>query len=164
MNALTPQLLIDRAEISDLLSRYATAVDTRNWPLFRSCFTDDVVCDATSVSPGLLHRGIEKLLASVQQSVEGLDATQHIITNHTYDIHGDKAKCSSYLHAQHVFRNSFGGGHHTLAGYYDYDMVRTPEGWKIKSYRLTITWGTGDGAVWGLGRERASNKNKKSNG
>ena len=32
------QLLLDRAEISDVQLRYATGLDSRDWPLFRSCF------------------------------------------------------------------------------------------------------------------------------
>lgn len=158
MSALTLQLLIDRAEISDVFSRYAVGIDTRDWALWRTCFTEDVELDATSVFPGLVHHGIDQLVAGTKQAVEGLDATQHIITNHTHDIQGDTAKCTSYLHAQHVYRNNFGGGHHILAGYYKYDMVRTRDGWKIKKYSLTITWGTGDGAVWSLAQERLKNK------
>jgi len=36
------QFLLDRAAISDVLIRYATGVDTRDWPLLRSCFTDEI--------------------------------------------------------------------------------------------------------------------------
>jgi hypothetical protein len=43
------QLLLDRAEISDVQLRYATGLDSRDWPLFRSCFTDEVETDFTSV-------------------------------------------------------------------------------------------------------------------
>jgi len=35
------QLLLDRAEISDVQLRYATGLDSRDWPLFRSCFTNE---------------------------------------------------------------------------------------------------------------------------
>jgi hypothetical protein len=41
------QLLLDRAEISDVQLRYATGLDSRNWPLFRSCFTRKT-CSATT--------------------------------------------------------------------------------------------------------------------
>ncbi len=36
------QLLIDRAEIGDVQLRYATGLDSRDWTLFRSCFTDEI--------------------------------------------------------------------------------------------------------------------------
>ncbi len=31
--------LVDRAEISDVVHRYATAIDRRDWALLESCFT-----------------------------------------------------------------------------------------------------------------------------
>ena len=34
------QRLIDRQEIADLCARYTFALDTRDWALFESCFTD----------------------------------------------------------------------------------------------------------------------------
>jgi len=35
------QFLLDRVAISDVQLRYATSVDTRDWPLLRTCFTDE---------------------------------------------------------------------------------------------------------------------------
>ena len=40
---LTLREMSDRMEIQDLLVRYAHAVDTRDWPLFRELFTADAV-------------------------------------------------------------------------------------------------------------------------
>jgi 3-phenylpropionate/cinnamic acid dioxygenase small subunit len=37
--------LEDTVAVTDVLIRYATAVDTRNWDLFRSCFTPEAVAD-----------------------------------------------------------------------------------------------------------------------
>ena len=35
----------DRQDIFDLLVRYATGIDRRDWPLFRTVFTDDCQLD-----------------------------------------------------------------------------------------------------------------------
>ena len=43
------QTLIDRAEITDLLTRYARAVDRQDWELFRTVFTPDAHIDYTQV-------------------------------------------------------------------------------------------------------------------
>ena len=40
--------LADRLEIGDLITRYATAVDRRDWDLYRSVFTTDAEIDYTS--------------------------------------------------------------------------------------------------------------------
>ena len=148
------QDLSDRAEISDVFSRYATGIDTRNWELWRTCFTDDVVVETPTVRDGFFAKGADQLVAMCKADVEGLDATQHIITNHNINLNGDTAHCTSYLHAQHVLRGEHSGGHLILAGYYTYDMVRTPDGWKIKKYSLTITWGSGDASVWASAKAR----------
>ncbi|MDQ3145604.1 MAG: nuclear transport factor 2 family protein, partial [Actinomycetota bacterium] len=39
--ALTDGELADRLEIDDLLTRYAVAIDTKDWGLLATCFTPD---------------------------------------------------------------------------------------------------------------------------
>src|SRR5258707_11172184 len=46
------QMLLDKAEIRDVQLRYATGLDTRNWALFQSCFTDEFDADLTCVRRG----------------------------------------------------------------------------------------------------------------
>jgi hypothetical protein len=57
------QLLIDRLEIDDLLTRYTVALDTREWDLLATVFTPDATIDYTS-SP---HR-VLRLAAPARQS------------------------------------------------------------------------------------------------
>lgn len=38
-------LLEDKSEIGEVLIRYATGIDQRDWDLFRTCWTPDVVAD-----------------------------------------------------------------------------------------------------------------------
>jgi len=154
MSEITVQTLLDRAAISDVLHNYAMAVDTRNWDLFRSCFTDDVEADFSSLWPGAVFHGGDAWAAQAAGIIDGLDATQHIITNHSHDIDGDTAHSTAYLHAQHVFKNDFGGDQCVVAGYYTYDMVRTSDGWKIKKYDLKVTWGSGNSSVFDLAAAR----------
>ena len=42
-----------RGDIAEVLVRYATGIDRRDWTLFRTCFTDD--CDADYGDIGTLH-------------------------------------------------------------------------------------------------------------
>ncbi len=158
MTDLTPQILLDRAEISDVFHRYALGVDMRDWEMFRGCFTDDVEADFTSIWPGLVVKGADEWVERAENLIEGFDATQHIITNHTHDIRGDTAKSTSYLHAQHVVRTPMGNDENVLAGYYQYEMVRTDQGWKIQKYSLTVTWATGNHGVWEVAAARAKEK------
>ena len=34
--------LCDRADLTDLINKYATGIDTRDWKLYRSIFADEV--------------------------------------------------------------------------------------------------------------------------
>jgi SnoaL-like domain len=35
----------DKAQIAEVLMRYATGIDSKDWPLFRSCWIDDIDVD-----------------------------------------------------------------------------------------------------------------------
>jgi SnoaL-like domain len=156
MTNITTQILLDRAAISDVFHNYACGVDTRDWKLFRSCFTDDLVADFTTMAPGNLFTGADKWCEWVARSINALDATQHIITNHVHRIEGDKSQSQSYLQAQHVLRGRDGAPdmHYLIGGYYKYDMVRAGAEWKIKRYSLNITWQTGDPEIFRIGMAR----------
>src|SRR5260370_40331554 len=75
------QLLLDRAEISDVQLRYATGLDSRDWPLFRSCFVNEVETDFTSVFGGAPRKvSADKWTDAARRTISGLAATQHMIT------------------------------------------------------------------------------------
>ena len=160
MTIITTQTLLDRAAISDVFHNYAHGVDARDWKLFRSLFTDDVAADFTSLSPGNLITGADNWTEWVRRSIDALDATQHIITNHMHVIDGDASQSQSYLQAQHVLRGEAGAPdtHYMIGGYYKYDMARAVADWKIKRYSLTINWTTGNPDIFRLGIARKKAK------
>jgi 3-phenylpropionate/cinnamic acid dioxygenase small subunit len=42
---------LDAVEIQQLLARYARALDTRDWELYRSVFTEDAFIDYAAAGP-----------------------------------------------------------------------------------------------------------------
>ena len=82
------QLLIDRAEISDCQLRYATSLDMRDWKCFRSCFADEIEVDFSSVFGGNGPRKVtaDRWTEAARKTVGGLQATQHMITNHVITV------------------------------------------------------------------------------
>lgn len=163
MSGITTQTLIDRAAISDVFHNYATAIDTRDWDLLRSCFTDDLEADFAAMSPGNIITGGDKWTGQIRRTIEALDATQHIITNHVHVIDGDHSHSRSYLQAQHVLRGEAGAPdiHYLIGGYYLYNMLRLAGEWKIRRYSLTITWTTGDPQIFRQGATRNKMKAQK---
>ena len=43
---MTPEECCDRAEIHDVVIRYGWAIDTKDWALLDTCFTDDAEAEA----------------------------------------------------------------------------------------------------------------------
>ena len=140
--------LIDRAAISDVVTAYATAVDTQDWDLFRSLFMDRLHLDFSTFHPSLKRDlSIDELL-DITKKMAGFDATQHLSTNHRHTIEGDRATCVSYMHAGHFMTRDGKKYACFLYGYYTYGLQRAGEGWKIDSYGLTVTAEYGDPRVF----------------
>lgn len=127
----------DRSDISDLLIRYATALDTRSWDLLDSCFTEDVVADYGTLGGRNEGRAAIRHAVAV---VAGFDHTQHLLGNIAITIDTDEAQTSCYVHAQHVMD----GDVLTIGGVYRDRIVRTPEGWRIAHRRLEPVWQSGN--------------------
>jgi hypothetical protein len=132
------QGLIDRAAISDVVNAYATAVDTRDWALFASIFTDSVFLDFRDFHPSLYKQLTREELVGITRGIAAFDATQHLSSNHRHTLHGDRATCVSYMHAGHFLKRE--GADHAcfLYGYYTYELVRDGAGWLIEKYGLKI--------------------------
>jgi len=149
------QLLIDRAEISDVQLRYATGLDSRDWPLFRSCFADEIETDFTSVFGGNPRTvTADRWTEAARRSLSGLQATQHMITNHVITVAGDNATCIAYVQARHFLPNDTGDSMQTMFGYYTNRLIRTSAGWKIRQCKLTLSWQTGNPQIFTLASAR----------
>ena len=149
------QLLLDRAEISDVQLRYATGLDSRDFKLFRSCFADELDTDFTSVFGGTPRKvSADRWTEAARRTMIGLQATQHMITNHVITVEGDTATCIAYVQARHYLPNDTGDHTQTMFGYYTNHFIRTTEGWKIKKCKLSISWNSGNWHIFTLANER----------
>ena len=137
------QLLYDRMGIIDTINRYATSVDTRDWDLFLTCYTDEMNADMVSIGfSEPMDMPAQEFLEIIKRAVDPFESTQHLISNHVIDIDGDNATCVCYLQAQH-FRQDDTGAHAVLiGGYYANSLIRTPAGWRINKYKVVKTWMT----------------------
>ena len=126
----------DELEIAKLLTRYATAVDTKDWDLYRSVFTDDAQIDYSSA--GAIAGTRDEVADWLAQAFEAMPMTMHYITNIDTDIVGDTA------HVRAMFYNPMTlPGSSELSccgGYYNHQLVRTPEGWRSSYLREDSIW------------------------
>ena len=145
----------DRTAISDVVYRYATAMDSRDWPLFQSCFADEVEIDFSSWHPDVQFTvTASDWVQRVKIGLSGFDTTQHYSSNHVHTLDGDRATCVSYMRAEHFLTTENGLEECTLGGYYTNTLIRTGDGWKIKRCQLTITWFRGDYTIFERARAR----------
>ena len=126
----------DRFAISDVLIRYATALDGRDWELLASCFTDDATLDYDTSGT----YGRDAFVEHCRAGLARMKATQHCVTNHVISTDGDRAHSTSYVIAQHVRENDVT---FTLGGAYSDDLVRAGTGWRIASRRFVTSWKAG---------------------
>jgi uncharacterized protein (TIGR02246 family) len=137
------QALRDHREITALCARYATALDTKDWPLLATCFADDPVF----VHPGGRLDGFAAILARTAAALTPLDRTQHLLGNITPDVDGDSARCRCYFQAQHVRAGTPGGETYLIAGEYADRLVRLDSGWRIAERVQSYLWRAGNRAV-----------------
>lgn len=122
----------DRQDISELLVRYATGIDRRDWPLFRTVFTDDCQLDYGEIGT---WSGVDAV-ADFMEKVHALAGhTLHRLTNQAITLHGDTATARTYIDGLIMAGDNSSGVN--AIGFYDDDIVRTPAGWRIARRRYT---------------------------
>lgn len=126
----------DHDLITDVLVRYATGIDTRDWALFRSCFTEDVEADYGAGVGRWTHvDGITEYMSAMHTDMFD---TKHMLTNFVINIDGDTATASTYVRAVLVVTDDPLTWFEPV-GRYDDQLVRTPEGWRISHRRFHPT-------------------------
>lgn len=127
----------DQLAIRRLLHRYARAVDTRDWELYRSLFTADAHLDYSSAPLG--HAGPrDEIVGWLSHNLAFLPMTMHYITNVEADVDGDTAE----VHAQFYNPMQFPGFDEMsyCGGYYHHDLIRTHVGWQSRSLTEENIW------------------------
>jgi 3-phenylpropionate/cinnamic acid dioxygenase small subunit len=134
-----------QSEIVRRLYEYALGIDTRDWALYRSIFTEELAIDFSSFDGRPAARmPADDWVAACSLVFTGLDATQHVMSNPIVDLDGDRARCRMYMKAEHFLKNDQGDDAFALGGYYDDRLIRSAEGWRIESVTLNVFWNRGN--------------------
>lgn len=131
--------LVDRNEITDLVSRLGLWLDEKRFDEARSIFTEDVAVQ----TPGGEARGIELVAGQARRNHAAFERTQHVITNVLVDLDGDRATVQANLTVTFVQRADMPEPHFTLGERYHFDAARTPQGWRISGIRVSPVWRAG---------------------
>jgi hypothetical protein len=152
--------LADRAALADLLSTFSVAIDSCDWPRYRSLFTEEIDLDYSSWRAGSIGRwSADDWVARAASLFPGFTATRHALTKVLVSLDPDtpdRARVRADVSADHVIVDEAGvAAVFTLNGYYDDRCVRTADGWRIAGKRLVVQWSTGDPTVMDDARARA---------
>lgn len=133
----------DYEKIVQLLTRYARAVDTRDWDLYQTVFAPDAVIDYTS--SGGIRGTRDEATAWVSKAIEMFSMSQHMVVNHDIHVDGDTATSHSDFYNP-MGRPDATGGLSLLfvGGAYKDRLRRTGDGWVITERVEEMKWWTGD--------------------
>jgi len=129
----------DRLDIAALLYRYARAVDTKDWDLYRSVFTDDAVIDYSSA--GAIRGSRDQVADWLAAGFAAIPMSMHYITNiEILACSGDSATVQAMFYnpmqLPGLTELSYCGG------YYHHELVRTSGGWCSRGLREENLWFT----------------------
>lgn len=128
-SANLPRVDADKAQITEVLIRYATGIDSRNWPLFRTCWADEVNLDYGELGTFTDPDALTDLFAHIH---DPMGPTYHRLSNFVIDIDGDTATARTYVHAVLMVTPEDNGPWVEAIGHYDDELVRGPHGWRIR--------------------------------
>lgn len=145
------QALLDREEIKEVRHQFAWALDTRDWDLFASLFTDevDVQLVALGVPTGPMPRAslVELFQQPFLRPVAEM-GTQQLYGNFVIDVTADTATARSYLLGHHHVAGLAGGEDAELRAVYVDRLVRTADGWKITGTSVQVLSMIGNLAIF----------------
>ncbi len=122
-----------RARVAEVLVRYATGIDRRDWELFRTCFTEDCLADYGDI--GLWH-GAGSITDWMRESHARCGHTLHRISNEVVTANDDGVSSLSYVDALVMGPDNTSGTQ--ASGYYDDVLVVRSGAWQIARRRFTL--------------------------
>jgi hypothetical protein len=143
MTATTPSAdpalrsLQDRADITDLLYRYASTIDRFDLDGLRGVLADDLWAQYGNAEP---VSGGDAVASWIGEAIANVVWQHHLLSVYHVDIDGDRASALVYHTSHQVFEDSPGTAK-LLVGRYHNELRRESDGWRISRLVLEILWG-----------------------
>ncbi|MCU1486539.1 MAG: mmyY [Actinomycetia bacterium] len=150
--------VVDRAEIIEVCTRMHFFLDRKAWDRYPEVFAAEISlptrAEFAALKPGESAKGSPRPLADLTASIEVMMhelTTQHIVAGHHVDLDGDTATCYANGYNMHIGPAGIAENRVVHASYYQFGMVRTPDGWRIQSLNSNPIWAQGNEKVCGDG-------------
>ena len=134
----------DRLQIEDVLARYSYGIDQRAWDAWNDLFTPDAILDYSSIGLGRCSPDEFRTRISANDSVRL--SGQHLHSNFMFTMQGDEATVGSEYSMVTISRSERPGVARRVraGGRCEYDLVRTPGGWRIRGRSTSPKWSERD--------------------
>jgi hypothetical protein len=124
---LTAQVrqLVDRADLQDLVLRYATACDNKDIGAWREIFAADARATYGNDEPLV---GADDIIAWLTEATRPTVWGHHFTNPYSVDVRGDQAAVLTYLLSHQVFEADLDAAT-MMTSRYQLQCIRTPSGW-----------------------------------
>ncbi len=140
---LDAQGVADHVEISGLLTRYCTAIDSKQFDLLDDVFTEDALIDYSSSMPDVRGNRAE-MKQWLSEVLAMFVMTQHLVSNTEFEIDGDRATTRTMFFNPMGWQDEEGEMQvFFVGGYYNDKLERTGAGWRITERIEHASWTTG---------------------
>lgn len=119
--------------VHEVIVRYASGIDRRDWDLFRSCFTPDCAVDYGEIG---VWSGVEEIIAYMIDVHANCGYTLHRISNVAVETLGDGVSARSYVDAV-IMGPDNRDGVRAMGFYADYLVHTDHAGWRIAQRKFT---------------------------
>lgn len=140
--------LASKQAIQEVELKFAQSLDTRNWELASSLFTDDVVADYSAYGIPAKTMKKEELIGVFRYAFRNEKlVTEHLYTNFLIAVSGKTATCRFNFVGNHYVQGLEEGDDFYLYAQYNDKLEKTENGWKISERTLTIFYTKGNAAM-----------------
>ncbi|MBP2054960.1 hypothetical protein J2Z21_007972 [Streptomyces griseochromogenes] len=138
--------VMDRLAVDELVTEYAGAVDDGDWAAYRRLFTADGRADYRSA--GGIEGEAGRVAGWLAESLELFAMRQHLIVNRRvrFGILEHDTGDTARVRADYMNPMRFAGAGRPGApdlvcgGRYDFGVLRTPEGWRLREVVVHELW------------------------
>ena len=143
-------LLWDERVITRTMLAFGRALDTGDWQLYRSTFTDTILVDFKRLT------GSDEVRVSADDWTEFAEniltpvRRHHVYSNFAIDVDGDRAFAIVYMTARHWKATDLGVSEYNQYGWYDVHFVRQDGRWLIARIKHDFQWVSGNNALFDM--------------
>jgi hypothetical protein len=147
------QVLWAKQEITEVMYRFARALDRMDGDLMKGCYWEDAIEEHQDpIFPDLFFYdgNAWEFVPIAMEGFHSLKATQHRISNPLIELDGDTARAECYVWAYHVGKEEGVDKEGILGGCHDFFFRRRGDEWRIQHRSTVFDWNQNQSAsaIW----------------